>query len=103
MLGTNLSERQADGSWAASTDRLLLMDRRDFNTVGVGADDLIEAYIQTVLAAIAIDKMAVALITQKGSLRRGLFHSLDDDSVLLEEIKRGAQGGRRIAPDPQRQ
>ena len=102
VLGTNLSERQADGSWAASTDRLLLMDRRDFNTVGVGADDLIEAYIQTVLAAIAIDKMAVALITQKGSLRRGLFHSLDDDSVLLEEIKRGAQGGRRIAPDPQR-
>jgi hypothetical protein len=102
VLGTNLSERQPDGSWAASTDRLLLMDRRDFNTVGIGADDLIEAYIQTVLAAIAIDKMAVALITQKGSLRRGLFRSLDDDPVLLEEIKRGAQGGRSIAADSPR-
>jgi hypothetical protein len=102
VLGTNLSERQPDGSWAASTDRLLLMDRRDFNTVGIGADDLIEAYIHTVLAAIAIDKMAVALITQKGSLRRGLFRSLDDDPVLLEEIKRGAQGGRSIAADSPR-
>jgi len=102
VLGTNLSERQPDGSWAASTDRLLLMDRRDFNTVGIGADDLIEAYIQTVLAAIAIDKMAIALITQKGSLRRGLFRSLDDDPVLLEEINRGTQGGRSTVADPPR-
>jgi hypothetical protein len=99
VLGTNLSERQPDGSWAASTDRLLLMDRRDFNMVGVGADDLIEAYIQTVLAAIAIDKMTSTLLTQKGSLRRGLFRSLDDDPTLLEEIKRGARGGKSLAVD----
>jgi hypothetical protein len=99
VLGTNLSERQPDGSWNASTDRLLLMDRRDFNTVGVGTDDLIEAYIQTVLATIAIDKMTATLLTQKGSLRRGLFRSLDDDPVLLEEIRQGAKGGRVSAPD----
>ncbi len=99
VLGTNLSERQPDGSWAASTERLLLMDRRDFNTIGVGADDLIEAYIQTVLASVAIDKMTARLVTQKGSLRRSLFRSLDDDPVLLEEIKRGARGGRAIAAD----
>ncbi len=102
VLGTNLSERQPDGSWAASTDRLLLMDRRDFNTIGIGTDDLIEAYIQTVLAAIAIDKMTATLLTQKGGLRRSLFRSLDDDPALLEEIKRGAQGGRRVAIDPAR-
>ncbi len=102
VLGTNLSERQPDGSWAASTDRLLLMDRRDFNTVGIGADDLIEAYIQTVLAAIAIDKMTATLLTQKGGLRRGLFRSLDDDPALLEEIKQGALGGRAVTPDASR-
>jgi len=102
VLGTNLSERQPDGSWAASTERLLLMDRRDFNMVGIGADDLIEAYIQTVLASIAIDKMTATLLTQKGGLRRSLFRSLDDDSALLDEIKRGAVGGKTIQVEPGR-
>lgn len=100
VLGTNLSERQSDGTWVASTDRLMLMDRRDFNTVGIGADDLIEGYIQTVLAAIAIDNMAVTLLTKKGSLRRGLFRSLDDDATLLKEINAGSVGGKAIAADP---
>lgn len=102
VLGTNLSERQSDGTWAASTERLMLMDRRDFNTVGIGGDDLIEGYIQTVLAAIAIDRMTSTLLTQKGSLRRGLFRSLDDDATLIEEIDAGAAGGKAIAPDPLR-
>jgi hypothetical protein len=92
FLGTNLSERLPDGSWSASTERLLLMDRRDFNTIGIGTDDLIEAYIQTVLATIAIDKMTASLVTQKGDLRRGLFRSLDDDPALFEEIRQGALG-----------
>ena len=33
----------------SDTNRLVLMDRRDFNKLGVGLDDMIEAYIQTVL------------------------------------------------------
>ncbi len=99
VLGTNLSERQSDGSWAASTERLLLMDRRDFNTIGIGTDDLIEAYIQTVLAASAIDRMTSMLLTQKGGLRRGLFRSLDDDAALFEEIREGARGAKSIAAD----
>ena len=102
VLGTNLSERQPDGSWTASTERLLLMDRRDFNTIGIGADDLIEAYIQSVLAAVAIDKMTATLLTQKGGLRLGLFRSLDDDPALLEEIKRGARGGKAVLAEPPR-
>lgn len=102
VLGTNLSDRQPDGSWVASTDRLLLMDRRDFNMVGIGTDDLIEAYIQTVLASIAIDKMTATLLTKKGGLRRGLFRSLDDDPALLEEIELGAIRGKKIIAEPQR-
>jgi hypothetical protein len=31
-----------DGSWTSQTERLLLMDSRDFNLVGIGLDDLIE-------------------------------------------------------------
>ncbi|RMF32535.1 MAG: hypothetical protein D6765_00170, partial [Bacteroidetes bacterium] len=36
MLGTNLSVRQPDGSWDTDTNRLVLMDRRDFNKLGIG-------------------------------------------------------------------
>lgn len=48
MLGTNLSVAHGDGVFSTESDRLLLMDRKDFNVLGMGLDDLIEAYIQTV-------------------------------------------------------
>ena len=43
MLGTNLSIRKADGGWTTDTARLLLMDSKDFNRLGIAIDDLIEA------------------------------------------------------------
>lgn len=86
MLGTNLSIKNQDGSWGSDTNRLLLMDRRDFNRLGVGLDDLIEGYIQTVLSMIAIDKMAIQLFNSKNKFRMRLFKSLDDDKALLNEI-----------------
>lgn len=33
MLGTNLSVKE-DGKWSTETNRLLLMDRKDFNQLG---------------------------------------------------------------------
>lgn len=87
MLGTNLSVRLPDGGWTTDTGRLLLVDRKDFNTLGIGLDDLIEAYVQTVLATIAIDRMASALTGAKGRLRMKLFRSLDDDPALLGELR----------------
>ena len=86
MLGTNLSIKKEDGSWGSDTNRLVLMDRRDFNKLGVGLDDLIEAYIQTVLSMVAIDKMAQTLVNKQGKFRMKLFKSLNDDQSLLEEI-----------------
>ncbi|MGA1824251.1 MAG: hypothetical protein ACMUIP_06250 [bacterium] len=86
MLGTNLSYKNEDGTWGTDTTRLLLMDRKDFNMQGVGLDDLIDAYIQTVLSVTAIDKMAKALINQKGKFRKKLFKSLNHDRALLDEI-----------------
>jgi hypothetical protein len=86
MLGTNLSEKLGDNQWTSDVNRLLLMDRRDFNRLGVGIDDLIEAYIQTVLSTIAIDKMAGQLFTKKGKFSMRLFKSLNDDPALLAEI-----------------
>ncbi|MGB0647403.1 MAG: hypothetical protein ACPGQS_09535 [Bradymonadia bacterium] len=89
VLGTNLSKKSDSGDWMADTDRLLLMDRRDFNQLGLGLDDLVEAYIQTVLSVKAIDSMANSLLTTKGALRMKLFASLDEDATLLDELKNG--------------
>ncbi len=86
MLGTNLSIKKPDGTWDSDTNRLVLMDRRDFNKLGVGLDDLIEAYIQTVLSMVAIDKMAHTLVNKQGKFRIKLFKSLNDDQSLLDEI-----------------
>ncbi|MCA9669070.1 MAG: hypothetical protein KC503_25920 [Myxococcales bacterium] len=97
MLGTNLSVKTADGSWDTETQRLLLMDRRDFNSLGIGIDDLTEALVQTMLSVIAIDKLASELTNQKGRFRMKLFRSMDKDPALLDEIVAGSAGGAGAA------
>jgi hypothetical protein len=86
VLGTNLSARREDGGWTTDTERLMLMDSRDFNRLGIGLDDLTEAYLQTVLAVTAIDRMAISLVTQKGKFRKRFFGTLNPDRALVEEI-----------------
>ena len=86
ILGTNLSQKHANGEWTTDTNRLMLTDRRDFNKLGLGLDDLIEAYIQTVLSTIAIDKMSTTLYNSKGQFRTKLFRSLNDDQALIDQI-----------------
>lgn len=86
MLGTNLSIKREDGGWDSDTNRLILMDRRDFNRLGLGLDDLIEGYIQTVLSMVAIDRMCINLMNSKGKFRMKLFRSLNPDEQLLDEI-----------------
>ena len=75
MLGTNLSLKQADGSFTTQPERLLLVDSRDFNRLGFGMDDLIESYLQTVMSIVAIDEMSKTLIHAKGKFRKKLFRS----------------------------
>ncbi|ORY99208.1 hypothetical protein BCR43DRAFT_471833 [Syncephalastrum racemosum] len=86
MLGTNLSVKLPDDNgWTTDTDRLILMDRRDFNQLGIGVDDLIDAYIQTVLSVIAIDKMSDVLM-KGGRFNHQLFQDLNPDNALIREI-----------------
>lgn len=89
MLGTNLSVKKGTDAWDSDTDRLVLMDRRDFNNMGLSLDDLLKGYVQAVLATVAIDKMACNLTTSKGRFRFKLYQSVNDDPALLEEIRRG--------------
>lgn len=87
MLGTNLSVKNADGTFSTESQRLVLMDRKDFNTLGISLDDLIEGYVQTVLSVIAIDKLATRLIdAETGEFKMELFRALNPDDPLLEEI-----------------
>lgn len=86
VLGTNLSVKKGENQWDSDTSRLMLMDIKDFNDLGIGEDDLIEAYIQTVLSIVAIDKMAQQLLNKKGQFKMRLFKSLDNDESLLKEI-----------------
>ena len=86
ILGTNLSFKKEDGNWGSDTNRLLLVDRRDFNKLGIGLDDLIDGFIQSVMATVAIDKMAKNLINTKGRLKTRLFKSLNDDPALIQDI-----------------
>ena len=85
MLGTNLSVKDENGNWATETNRLLLMDRKDFNQLGLGLDDLIDAYIQTILSVVAIDNMAQRLMAP-GRFDLNLFAQLNPDQALLREI-----------------
>lgn len=86
MLLTNLSIKNDDGSWGSDVSRLVLMDERDFNKLGLGIDELIEGYVQSVLSLIAIDSMAKKLISKKMKFKKKLFTSLNDDRKLIDEF-----------------
>ena len=83
---TNLSFKNADGTWNSDVDRVIRYDYYDFHKLGLGLDDLVEAYVQTVLSTIAIDKMAQMLCNENEQFREGTFQSLNNDSVLLSEV-----------------
>lgn len=85
MLGTNLSVTR-DGAWSTEPNRLMLFDQRDFNRLGLGLDDLTEAYIQTCLSVLAIDRMAQRLRSTKGKFKKRLFATLVPDPTLAQEI-----------------
>jgi len=86
VLGTNLSFKKEDGSWDTDTKRLIICAQNSFNKLGIGLDDLINAYIQTILATVAIDKLAGKLLKEDGSFDRQIFLSLNKDQNLLKEI-----------------
>lgn len=102
VLGTNLSQRLPDGQWTTETERLLLMDSRDFNKLGIGLDEFIEGYIQTVLSVLAIDRMSSQLVTKKGRFRGRLFRSLNPDQRLYDEIYAPEPRPEATPPIPER-
>lgn len=62
------------------------MDQHDFSQLGLSIDDLIDAYIQTVLSVTAIDRMAKKLLAN-GEFDYKLFKRLNPDNALIDEIR----------------
>ncbi len=87
ILGTNLSRKIDEDRWDTEPKRLLMMDRKDFNKLGMGLDDLIECFVQSVMANRAIDDMAKRLVKRGGGLREDLLISLCNDPELVAEIR----------------
>lgn len=85
-MGTNLSGKLDNGVWTTDSNRLLLMDERDFNRLGLSLDEIIEAFVQTVLSVLAINQLAGTLINQKKELKRRMFAGMCNDQELLREI-----------------
>nr|CAG4715286.1 unnamed protein product [Naegleria fowleri] len=99
MLGTNLSIKLGQDKWDTDQKRLIICDRKDFSKLGLGVDNLIDAFIQTVLATVAIDKLATRLITENQRFDRDLFFSLNRDDALLHEICRIGDEGEEKGVD----
>ncbi len=86
ILGTNLSFHDKEGQWQSDTSRLCLADTRDFNKLGMALDDLIESYLQTIMATISVNRMGASLVSTKGLFKRRFFKSVNPDSSLVAEV-----------------
>ncbi|XP_066278505.1 uncharacterized protein [Branchiostoma lanceolatum] len=85
-LGTNLSIKDTIGAWQSDTERLLSVDREPFETLGLSLDDLVDGFVQTVMAVTAIDKMCCRLVRPDNTFDFEEFAVLADDRKILEEI-----------------
>uniref|UniRef100_A0A5S6QY74 ATP-grasp domain-containing protein n=1 Tax=Trichuris muris TaxID=70415 RepID=A0A5S6QY74_TRIMR len=88
MLGTNLSIG-SDGTRGTDTSRLILVDEESFPDMAIGYDELVECYVQTVLAASAIDQQCQRLMSDRQHFDLRLFMQLDDDQTFIDEVARG--------------
>ncbi|KRZ93196.1 Chromosome transmission fidelity protein 18 -like protein [Trichinella sp. T8] len=88
ILGTNLSTG-ADGTSGTDTSRLILVDDRNFGDMQLGLDQLVECYVQTVLAASAVDAQCQRLLPERSRFDLSLFLELDNDKSFISEVARG--------------
>ena len=84
---TNLSEKISENNWNTHSERLIILDEENFSILGITLDELIDSYIQTILASIAIDKMAIKLWNNDSNeFNKVLFLKLNNDNSFMEEI-----------------
>ena len=86
ILGTNLSVQLGRNSWDTECERLIVMNNEDFGQLGIGLDDLIDGFVQTVLAVISIDKFCERFVNESNELNYDLIRDLNTDVNFINEI-----------------
>lgn len=86
IFGTNLSYKSSKGDWQTDEGRLIPMTYEGFQSLGIGRNEVIEAYIQTVLSVIAIDQMADDLMNLGNGFDPIRFFNLNGDRSLVQEV-----------------
>jgi hypothetical protein len=85
FLLTNLSYREND-RWKSDKARVLVLDRRNMDHLGWQALDLVNGYVQTCFAMIAIDRLACQLMHLPDRAFLEMLRSISDDPSLRGEI-----------------
>ena len=85
VLGTNVSVKNDQNLWETENQRNILMDTNEFFQLGIGVDDLIDGFIQTILTIIAIDKLCAKLLQNSNKIDKELFERLNPDETLLND------------------
>lgn len=99
MLKTNVSVLKPDGTKTFNFKRLLPFGIADFPHLNLQLDDLIECFVQSTMAASAVDGMCQQLMHELPSMPatlsfdRKLFESLNPDNGLLKEMEHGLRIG----------
>ncbi len=63
VYGTNLSVKSTEG-WTYDDVRLMLFDVKNFGTLGLGLDELVEGFVQSCMAVYAVDHKAKEMFDQ---------------------------------------
>jgi hypothetical protein len=85
-LRTNLSYKDPSGGWGNDTSRLIPLGEDQFGSLGLGLEDMVDAYIQTVLSVVAIEQMSESLVDGQGNFAVERFQALNGDLSLMREI-----------------
>ena len=86
ILGTNLSVQLGRNSWDTECERLIVMNNEDFSQLGIGLDELIDGFVQTVLSVIAIDKFCERFVNESNELNYDLIRGFNSDENFINEI-----------------
>lgn len=90
QLVTNLSYRDERGEWGTDVSRVVPLDETHFGSLKLTLDDLVEAYVQSVMSVVAIDQLASALSDENQQFDISAFHALNEDRNVIPS---GARGG----------
>lgn len=87
MLEINLNRNKSNGIRADDVDRVISMDSNGYAQMDYTLNDLIDGYVQAVMATYAFDCIAQQLIkVDNGNFDMELFRKLNNHQILLDEI-----------------